>query len=281
MKINPLIKRKNGILTVSGLLIMFVCLINLSFTFKKAPATIWSQLGISENTGLENIKKSFLEGYLYSYGASAAKKIAVGDRVAVVNDLLVYCKEYVNSSSFIKDYENARIASKPVKPQDPKTKEQIQKERIADLNRSIAEGEKSMKTLPPDLIEPFKEVQQMLKDQITDYENPQSPMLTMLADAEQYSYKTAVQQYETNVKNWENEFPEDHSKMIKARLEKFLELTKDVDFNAALKEEYRMKKFVNPVYERKPDEWKMAFRSGKPVVDAARAFASQWISELK
>ncbi|MBA4057198.1 MAG: hypothetical protein C0490_20970, partial [Marivirga sp.] len=260
MKINPLLKRKHRILAITGLLIGLTCFINLSFTFKKVPANIWSQLGISESTGLENIKKSFLEGYLYSYGASAAKKIAVGDRVAVVNDVLAYSKQYVNSSSFKKEYENARLSSKPVKPQDPKTKEQIQRERIADLNKSIAEGEKSMKTLPPDLVEPFKEVQQMLKDQVTDYENPESPMLKMLADGEQFSYKAAVQQYETNLKTWEMEYPEDHSQMVKGRLEKFLELTKDIDFNAALREEYRMKKFVNPIYERKPDEWKMAFR---------------------
>jgi hypothetical protein len=51
---------------------------------------------------------------------------------------------------------------------------------------------------------------------------------------------------------------EDHRKMIKARLESFLQITADVDYNAALKEEYRQKKFVNSVYEKKPAEWKMA-----------------------
>ena len=43
----------------------------------------------------------------------------------------------------------------------------------------------------------------------------------------------------------------DHKKMVKARLETFLKLTADVDFNAALKEEYRLKKFVNSGLRKK------------------------------
>lgn len=279
MKISTVFKRQNAGMAIICL-IAFASFISLSFTFPKDPTNVWSQLGISESTGLENIRKSFLEGYLYSYGASAAKKIATGDREAVVKDLLLYCKAYVHSSSFKKEYDITRAGNKPVKPQEPKTKEQIQKERIADLNKSIMEGEKSMKSLPADLIEPFKEVQQMLKDQVKDYENPESPMLAMLADAEQYSYKAAVQQYEATLAAWEKEYPADHLLMVKARLKLFLQTTEDVDFNAALREEYRIKKFVNPVYEQKSAEWKMAFRSGKPVVETARSFAKQWLTEL-
>ena len=63
-------------------------------------------------------------------------------------------------------------------------------------------------------------------------------------------------------------------------MEEFLQVTADVDFNAALKEEYRVKKFVNPTYEKKSNEWKMAYRAGKPVVEAARSFVSSWLEEL-
>jgi len=38
--------------------------------------------------------------------------------------------------------------------------------------------------------------------------------------------------------------------------------------------------FVNPLYERKQKEWKLAFRAGKPATDAMRAFAQKWITEL-
>lgn len=268
-------------MATGGLFIAAACLVNLSFTIRSSPVNLWSQLGISESAGLENIKRTFLEGYLYSYGASAAKKIATGDRVAVLQDLMLYTRQYVSSENFKKEYENARRSAKPVPPVTPKSKEEIQKERIAELNKSIAEGQKSMQTLPADLVETFKEVQQMLKDQVKDYEDPQSPMLIMLADAEQFNYQNALRQYEINLEAWEKAYPADHSEMIKARLRRFLELTEGIDFNAALREEYRLKKFVNPVYEQKPAEWKMAYRSGKPVVDAARSFAQQWLVELK
>jgi hypothetical protein len=278
METNPRLKQIL-LLSVAAFAAAAVTLMSVGFTAEK-PAAIWSQLGIPETKAVENIRQSFLEGYLYTYGASAAKNIAVGDRASIAQDVLTYTKSYVNSPAFIKAYEEARRAATPVKPLPPKTKEQIQKEKIAELDKTIAEGEQSMKTLPKDLIEPFKEVQQMLKDQKADYENPESEMLELLVTSENYMYTNATARYEDEIQKWEKEYPADYKLMIKGRLETFLRVTADVDYNAALKEEYRLKKFANPTYEKKPAEWKMAYRAGKPAVDAARTFAKAWISEL-
>ena len=54
-----------------------------------------------------------------------------------------------------------------------------------------------------------------------------------------------------------------------------------MDFNAELKDQNGKKKFVNPVYEAKRPEWKMAFRAGADVTELTRAFALQWLEELK
>jgi hypothetical protein len=278
MKTNPLLKRIL-FLAMAGTAAAIVGIFSAGFTLNE-PAAPWNQLGISESQATENIRQSFLEGYLYSYGASSAKNIASGDRAAVALDVLNYTKSYVNSPAFIKAYEDARVAATPVKPLPPKTKEQIQKEKIAELDKSIAEGEKSMKTLPKDLIEPFKEVQQMLQDQKKDYENPESEMLTLLVTSENYMHGNAVTKYEQQLQQWQKDYPADHKIMVKARLETFLRITADVDFDAALKEEYRMKKFVNPAYEKKPAEWKMAYRAGRPAVETARSFAKAWLAEL-
>lgn len=267
-------------LSVSLFVIIVIAFTSFSFRGKDSIATIWSQLGISENTALENIKRSFLEGYLYSYGASAAKKVAINDRAAIANDVLNYSKQYVNSPEFRKEYEKARASSTPVKPADPKTKEEIQAERIASLNKSLEDGEKAMKTLPEDMKAAFLDVQQMLKDQIKEMEDPENDMLEMFVQGEKYNHQNAMQQYETAMSAWHKNFPEDPNLMIRNRLQKFLEVTSDVDYTAALKDEYGLKKFVNPVYERKPDEWKMAYRCGKPVVESARTFARQWLTEL-
>ena len=249
--------------------------------FKGKSSTPWARLGIPESRAVENIRQSFLEGYLYTYGASSAKNVALGDRASIAVDVLTYTKSYVSSPAFIKAYEEARKAATPVKPVQPRSKEQIQKEKIAELDKTIAEGEQSMKTLPKDLIEPFKEVQQMLKDQKKDYENPDSEMLALLVSSESYIYSSANARYQEELEQWQKEYPSDHKIMIKARLESFLQLTADVDYNAALKEEYHKKKFVNSAYEKKPAEWKMAYRAGKPAVDTARTFAKAWLAELQ
>ncbi|HMG90381.1 MAG TPA: hypothetical protein VK589_09980 [Chryseolinea sp.] len=279
MKTNPLLKRIL-FLAVAVPAAVIVGIFSAGFTLNK-PSSPWNQLGISESRATENIRQSFLEGYLYSYGASSAKNIASGDRAAIALDVLNYTKSYVASPAFIKAYENARITATPLKPLPPKTKEQIQNEKIAELDKTIAEGEKSMKSLPKDLIEPFKEVQQMLNDQKKDYENPDSEMLALLVTSENYMHANAVTKYEQQLQQWQKDYPADHKMMVKARLETFLQITGDVDFNAALKEEYRVKKFVNRAYEKKPDEWKMAYRAGRPAVEAARTFAKTWLAELK
>jgi hypothetical protein len=39
-------------------------------------------------------------------------------------------------------------------------------------------------------------------------------------------------------------------------------------------------KFADPQLESKSSEWKMCFRAGKEPVDAARAFAAEWLNQL-
>jgi len=278
MNTNPRLKQILFLL-VAAPAVAIVSIFSAGFTGKSS--TPWTRLGIPESRAVENIRQSFLEGYLYTYGASSAKNVALGDRASIAVDVLTYTKSYVSSPAFIKAYEEARKAATPVKPVQPRSKEQIQREKIAELDKTIADGEQSMKTLPKDLIEPFKEVQQMLKDQKKDYENPDSEMLALLVSSESYIYSSANARYQEELEQWQKDYPSDHKIMIKARLESFLQLTADVDYNAALKEEYHKKKFVNSAYEKKPAEWKMAYRAGKPAVDAARTFAKAWLTELQ
>ena len=278
MNTNPRLKQILFLL-VAAPAVAIVSIFSAGFTGKSS--TPWTRLGIPESRAVENIRQSFLEGYLYTYGASSAKNVALGDRASIAVDVLTYTKSYVSSPAFIKAYEEARKAATPVKPVQPRSKEQIQREKIAELDKTIADGEQSMKTLPKDLIEPFKEVQQMLKDQKKDYENPDSEMLALLVSSESYIYSSANARYQEELEQWQKDYPSDHKIMIKARLESFLQLTADVDYNAALKEEYHNKKFVNSAYEKKPAEWKMAYRAGKPAVDAARTFAKAWLTELQ
>ena len=87
--------------------------------------------------------------------------------------------------------------------------------------------------------------------------------------------------HESMIKEWESVFPADPNQFIKRRLEEFLKVTSDIDFNAELVTKNGKKLFVNPTYEDKDSRWKMGFRAGKEVVEPARAFVQQWIQEIK
>ena len=279
MKSSFKLSRRATILAM-GTLLAVVSASNFSFTIASLPGKFWSQLGISEVRGTENIRKSFLEGYLYSYGASAAKKLAVGDRVAVTNDVMAYAKSYVATPEFQDAYKQVRDQQRPVPPPPAKTKEEVQAAQIAAIEKSLAETEKGMKAMSADMQESMKDVIKMFNDQLDDFKNPESEMLKYMVEGEKFNHQAATQTYETNLATWKQAYPENYQMMIKARLEKFMAVTADVDYNAAVHEEYGLKKFNNAAYEKKPEEWKMAYRAGKPVVDAAREFASAWLKEL-
>lgn len=264
-----------------GIVLAAVSASHLSFTTTSLPDKFWSQLGMSESRGTDYIRKSFIEGYLYTYGAAAAKKIAAGERVALTHDIMSYAKSYVATPEFQQAYQQAREQQKPVPPPAPKTKEEVQAERVATLEKSIADTEKSMKNLSTEMQEPMKEVIRMFNEQLEDFKNPESEMLNYMVESEKYNHQAATETYRSNLAAWEKNYPGNYKMMVRTRLETFLAATADVDFNATLREEYGLKKFANVAYEKKPDEWKMAYRAGKPVVDAAREFASQWLKELQ
>jgi hypothetical protein len=75
----------------------------------------------------------------------------------------------------------------------------------------------------------------------------------------------------------EDRYPSDPQKLVRKRLEEFLEVSGSVDFNAKMNGSM----FANPEYESKDDKWKMCYRAGKDVITAAREDAKNWLDELK
>jgi hypothetical protein len=71
-------------------------------------------------------------------------------------------------------------------------------------------------------------------------------------------------------------YPPDPDDMVKKRLTDFLAISATVDYDAEVKNGG----FVNPEYQKKSGWWKMCYRAGKPVVEAAREEAKIWLDEL-
>ncbi|WP_338871945.1 hypothetical protein WBJ53_26715 [Spirosoma sp. SC4-14] len=73
----------------------------------------------------------------------------------------------------------------------------------------------------------------------------------------------------------------DFKPVLQKRLQAFIDLCNSVDFEARLVPMGSKQEFANPLYQRKPAEWKFLYRLGKEPVMEARAFAQQWLTELR
>jgi hypothetical protein len=78
-------------------------------------------------------------------------------------------------------------------------------------------------------------------------------------------------------KDNDGRYPSDPQKLVKKRLEEFLEVSGSVNFDARLSGNG----FADAEYQNKSDQWKMCFRAGREVVNAAREDAKAWLGELQ
>lgn len=273
---------RNGFRTVAGFGLLFI-VVNLLFAFRmnQAYGDIWQQLGMSKNKGEENIRESFMSGYLQYYGARNFRNIVTNDRAAITKDLMNQAKQHVGSESFRKHYESIRNSAKPVEyPYELKSKEDIRKEKIAEMEKSITEAEALVKKMP-EMEKNMRETINLFKQQLKDYKDPNSQMIELFYQGELNNKTQREKSFEESMDRWNTDYPEDYKVLIRKRLQHFIELAKTVDFNAELKEVNGKKKFVNPKYEGKSYEWKQVFRAGKEVIDPAVTFSEQWLRELK
>jgi hypothetical protein len=253
-----------------------------SFRTQKMTDDIWKMLGITKQTGDENIRTSFMDGYLYYYGARNIKHIALNDRAAVAKDLLNYTKDFIGGPVFKKQYDDMRKNAKPSEPvaKPLRTIDQIQKDEIAKTEKSIKDTEKTMKDLP-DLAKSMQPLMDILKKNLKDYQDPKNTYFTSIALGEKNEQEYNQKSYKERLKHWEEMYPVAADQFIATRLQEMLNATKDIDYNAELVEKDNKKKFVKAAYEYKNTEWKQGFRAGKEVTEMARTFAQKWLTELQ
>jgi hypothetical protein len=279
--------KKRKITLASGF-VLACMLLSCSFLFssyqaKKMTDDVWKMLGLSRNSGTDAIKNSFLNGYLYYYGAKNFKNIAVNDRGAVAGDMLNYTKEYISGVEFKKQYEDMRNSTKPQEPvlKPLRTIQEIQKDEISKTENSIREAEKKAREVNADMAKAIQPVLDMLRKNLKDFQNPGHEYFSSIAMGEKYQQEGQLKNYKDDMQKWETDFPKNINAFISDKLKKMLEYTKDIDYNAALIDKYGKKRFANPAYEGKRTEWKQGFRAGKEVTEQAKAFAENWLTHLK
>ena len=238
---------------------------------------ILTALGIPPAMAKDNITSSFLGGYFYAPTSKTYKTYPEGKRAAAVQQLGVFVKNYLTSVEFQKKYQEQY---EYMKPTAPKTADEKVKDILTNYKEKLKESEEKVKKADANLKPIFEESIRTYKKWIAVYEDSNHPEHAKFIKIQQQSAEGELKYYQSKMDELDKKYPKDIKVFIKGRLEEFLKISADVDYNAELVQQGRLKKFVNPEYERKSMNWKYCFRAGKETVDAARKFAEQWLKEL-
>jgi hypothetical protein len=272
--------------TLSALLLAALFLVGLGFTTARtvdmAVADILQRLNLKESEARDCIWSSFSGHYLWVPNAETLKKIARGERGAIVRQVGDYAKEFSRSPAFKKLYTDYREGRKPSPPTPPKTMDQMRAEYRENMTKAIRETEAGMKTMTAEVKASMKPVLESFRQQLKEVDNPKNPMFSKDVEAVyKQSYEQQKQAYSNDSADWAKKYPVSSDGVVRSWLEEFLKVSADVDFGATLTDGGGGKKvFARPEYERKSSQWKMCYRAGKETVGAGREYAAAWLKEL-
>jgi hypothetical protein len=275
-----------GLKTILTLFVISsLCFFITAMKAKEAADDIWKQLGLTLPQAQNNINQSFIKGHFFYDGAKNAKNIALGDRVAVVNQMVAYAKTYWNGPELQTAYKNywtqqysRTKAKKPVPP--ALTADSIRAVEMQRLEKLLKAAEPGLNAPNPNVKNNATTRVENIKKQMSGLNDPNNASIKTRVDNAN-RYRNDILEQHRKEQEFLSEYPEDPKALLKKRLQTILDITADVDYAAELTEANGIKYFVNPDYEKKPSEWKLAFRAGKVATDAVRTAAQQWLKELK
>jgi len=265
---------------IFALAVTIASLFSFSISINIKTGDFLKELGITKMETDKKITNSILGGYINTDGIKNAKNIVIGNRAAVVKDLLVYTKQYVNSDAFKKEYASLKESHKPTQYK-VETPEEMRKTNIETYKKSVAETEGYLKKADASMKPVFEQALAESKKLLKEAESPTNKQIANYTKNYPELAKSNQQSYERELQKWEMQYPTNQILFVKQRLQQFLTETKDIDFAAELATKNGKKIFVNSAYESKGSRWKMAFRAGKEVVEPARTFVEQWLAEIK
>lgn len=257
--------------------IWMVCLVAMTTVAFTVVKNIFDQLDIAEDEAREYIFGNFKSSNLSFPSSAVIKNLALGKRAGAVKELGDYIRKYTNSPEFAQEYKTVREGARPKNPAD---KEAKLKTRIEELKHDIETTEKDMKGVTGDMKKLYESTLQMQKTELKALQDPKDPNHKMYLMDISESDGDGEKNYKEELKYFEQEYPAQVKDLVKRRLQEFLSLTGDINFDAKLVERDGRKRFADPKLESKDETWKRCFRSGKETITAARAYAQQWLKEL-
>jgi hypothetical protein len=267
---------------VTLVMVSFLCIFTIAMKAGKTADDVWKQLGITLTDARLNINYSAMDGFLHYQGAKLAKNIAMGDRVAVVNQIVTYAKKYVTSQEFLTAYKKERSTRKPATSLlQPITAESIKADEKLRLEQNLKIAEEGLNSPNPKIRNGAPLRIENIKKELVALDDPNNKTVKRRLEETNRSIEAANKIENEKMQKFEEKYPEDPKLLIKKRLQEILDITENIDYKAELKDGPKgFKYFVNPDYEKRSKDWKLAFRAGKTTTDAIRAAAQQWLKEL-
>lgn len=243
-----------------------------------------AQLGVSPKAAGEAVMSGVTSGSANTWAAAKAFKAAdAAVRAQLASGGIAWAKAYTQSPEFASAYAKLREDRKPQAPVYTDTPEEALEKQLAkqkaDAQKNAEEMKKALETMPPDVRKQVEEGMKGAAAALAQMDTPE--MRKIQLDGMRMERESRKTQYDADMKKWEEEYPADPTPLIAKRLKAFLDLSASVNFDAKVEPRDGKLRFVDPQFERKPANWKLLYRAGRPAVDAARAAAQAWLAELK
>lgn len=238
-----------------------------------AAADVFTDYGIERDNWSTGFLSALMTSEFYVPSVPAKlKSLPEGQRAAVVTALGAAARLYIGTPEFQQKYKEDYLAALPDDLKPPRSAKEIADEMKKEMQEQIAEMEKAIKSMPPEMQNDMKGGLEAIKSQMGEMDE-----LAAMQAAEEKARYSAAKSRKPDPKT-----PlEDPNAGLKRGLSTFLAITSGVDYAAELKTENGRKVFANADFEAKPAAWKACFRAGKDTCDAARQVASAWLNELK
>lgn len=241
----------------------------------------FSDFGINEQQLKSRVVSALVRGNIPFYpNRKAYHAASTALQAQFVTNCVAWLKWYTESPAFLADYNRERAAAKPAPPESKGSADDQYAAYLANQRKQLEEMKKNVAAMSPDMQKQMApaikqmeaSVEQMAKD-------PQ--MASMMKQGLAGQDAQGKKNYDDQLSRYNANYPADPKVLIANRLRQFLELSKDVNFNAKLVPigGGRMD-FADLQYRQKSADWKLCYRAGEPAVQAARNFAAEWLKQL-
>jgi hypothetical protein len=264
-----------------ALFVLFSAMVGSGAAVILAQGTL-AEFGINENEVKQQIVRSLAHGNISIYPDRKLFKAATpGAKAAFARNALSWLKTYTESPAFKADYARQREAAKPGPQQSKGTADEQVDKALAEQRKSLEETKKNVAKMSPDMQKQMAPAIKQMEETIERMAKD-SKMKEIMKQSYEQQAVSDQKSYQDRLASYEKQYPADPRFLIAARLRQFLDVSKDVVFDAKLVPGGGGKmKFADAQYENKSAYWKMCYRAEKAPVEAARAFATEWLKQLE